>query len=96
MNAEAPGLIRRAYEVGVRHFDTAHGYQGGHNEQMVGDVIKELGVRDKVTIATKVRAGTVDGYLTALETSLTRLQMDHVDILYCHGPRETAQLRARN
>ena len=94
MNAEAPGLIRRAYEVGVRHFDTAHGYQGGRNEQMVGAVIKELGVRKQVTISTKIRAGTVDGYVRDLETSLERLQMDYVDILYCHGARETEQLHA--
>src|ERR1035437_4217302 len=53
MNADVPGLLRRAYELGIRHFDTAAGYQEGRNEQMVGRMIKEMGVRDKVTIATK-------------------------------------------
>jgi aryl-alcohol dehydrogenase-like predicted oxidoreductase len=41
--------------LGIRHFDTARGYQNGNNERMVGEQIKELGVRDEVTIATKIR-----------------------------------------
>ena len=44
MNADVPGLLRRAYEVGIRHFDTAAGYQQGRNEEMVGQVIKDLAV----------------------------------------------------
>jgi len=54
MNAEVPGLIRRSYELGIRHFDTAAFYQQGRNEEMVGSMIKEMGVRDKVIISTKV------------------------------------------
>ena len=54
MNADSPGLLRRSYEVGIRHFDTAAAYQMGRNETMVGNVIKELGVRNDVTIATKI------------------------------------------
>ncbi len=54
MNADVPGLIRRSYEVGMRHFDTAAVYQQGRNEAMVGNMIKEMGVRDKVIISTKV------------------------------------------
>src|SRR5581483_10922288 len=53
MNADIPGILRRAYELGIRHFDTAAVYQQGRNEEMVGSVIKELGVRDRVTISTK-------------------------------------------
>lgn len=54
MNADVPGLVRRGYDVGIRHFDTAAYYQQGRNEQMVGAMIKEMGVRDMVTISTKV------------------------------------------
>ena len=54
MNSDNPALVKRAYELGIRHFDTAWYYQQGNNEKMVGNVIKELGVRDEVTIATKV------------------------------------------
>jgi predicted aldo/keto reductase-like oxidoreductase len=54
MNADVPGLIRRSYELGIRHFDTAAHYQQGRNEEMVGSMIKEMGVRDKVIVSTKV------------------------------------------
>jgi len=95
MNAEAPGLIVRSWEVGIRHFDTAAVYQGGRNEEMVGQMIRQLGVRDKVVISTKAPirgagqrppAETKADTLKSLDASLNRLQMDHVEILYLHGP----------
>ena len=95
MNADIPGLLRRAYELGIRHYDTAAGYQRGRNEEMVGQVIKDLGVREKVTIATKEAVwdhdrelNTADGkarFIENAEKSLKRLQMDHVDILFYHS-----------
>lgn len=54
MNADVPGLIPRSYELGIRHFDTAAVYRQGRNEEMVGQMIKQMGVRDKVIISTKV------------------------------------------
>jgi hypothetical protein len=53
MNADVPGILRRSYELGIRHFDTAAVYQNGRNEEMVGSVVKELGIRDKFVISTK-------------------------------------------
>ncbi len=93
MNADIPGLLRRAYELGIRHFDTAAGYQQGRNEEMVGDVIKEMGIRDKVIISTKQPSRNRPQnpgeakrrFVEAVEASLKRLQMDHVDILYHHA-----------
>jgi uncharacterized protein len=93
MNADIPGLLRRAYELGIRHFDTAAGYQQGRNEEMVGSVIKGLGVRDNVVISTKQPShdnaqNSVEAkkrFVEGVEASLKRLQMDHVDILYHHG-----------
>lgn len=93
MNADMPAVLRRAYELGIRHFDTAAGYARGRNEEMVGGVVKELGARDKVVIATKIanprfRRGSADDvkavYLEMLDASLKRLQTDYVDILYIH------------
>lgn len=103
MNADVPGLLRRAYELGIRHFDTAAGYQQGRNEEMVGAVIKEMGVRDKVTIATKQAAkggGTQNvadakkRFIEGVESSLQRLQMDHVDILFYHAVDSVEDARA--
>jgi predicted aldo/keto reductase-like oxidoreductase len=93
MNADVPGLLRRAYELGIRHFDTAAGYQHGRNEEMVGQVIKEMGVRDKVVISTKQpspkhsqnAAEAKMRFVEGVEGSLKRLQMDYVDILYHHS-----------
>lgn len=94
MNADMPGLLRAAYDLGIRHFDTAANYQFGRNETMVGSVIRELGARDKVTIATKghtrqQRRGlsaedSKKKLLAAFEGSLRRLGTDYVDILYIH------------
>jgi len=93
MNADIPGLLRHAYELGIRHFDTAAVYQQGRNEEMVGNVIKEMGVRDKVVVSTKQPSRGHSGnpaeakqrFIDGVEASLRRLQMDHVDILYHHG-----------
>jgi len=93
MNADVPGILRRSYELGIRHFDTAAVYQNGRNEEMVGSVIKEMGIRDKVVISTKQgtrsssqnTAEAKKRFIDGVEASLRRLQMDHVDIVYHHG-----------
>jgi aryl-alcohol dehydrogenase-like predicted oxidoreductase len=94
MNADNPALLRRAYELGVRLFDTAAHYQRGRNEEMVGGVIRELGARDKVVIATKIWVRRNERqapwkeikqfYLDTFDASMKRLQVDAVDILYLH------------
>jgi len=102
MNADIPGLLRRAYELGIRHFDTAYVYQQGRNEEMVGAVIKEMGIRDKVIISTKQpsrnpsenTAESKRRFIAGVEKSLTRLQMDHVDILYHHAVDSVEDARA--
>ena len=102
MNAFDPALIKRSYETGVRHFDTAAYYQRGHNEEMVGNAIQELGVRDKVCIGTKVfipheqrvmsDEKIRDFLLQSAENSLNRLKTDHIDILYSHNVRDVNYL----
>lgn len=54
MNADNPAVLSSAYDAGIRLFDTAWRYQNGRNERMVGNVIKEMGIRDKIVLATKV------------------------------------------
>ena len=102
MNADIPGLLRRSYELGIRHFDTAAGYQRRRNEEMVGSVIKELGVRQEVIIATKQHmrnrppnaAEAKRQFMDGVEASLRRLQMDHVEILYYHAVDSVEDARA--
>lgn len=95
MNADNPELVKKSYKIGVRHFDTAAHYQRGRNEEMVGKAIKELNVRDKVVIATKVfiphqqrgmpHKQAKEFFLKTMAESLKRLQTDYVDILYVHN-----------
>ncbi|MBN1271057.1 MAG: aldo/keto reductase [Candidatus Aminicenantes bacterium] len=54
MNADNPAVMQNAYDLGIKLFDTAWRYQNGRNERMVGQVIKEMGIRDKIVLATKV------------------------------------------
>jgi predicted aldo/keto reductase-like oxidoreductase len=99
MNADNPEVVKRSYEIGVRLFDTALGYMGGRNEEMIGQVIKNLGVRANVLIQTKIpypgarmRMGTPDPeetrkkFLSDFEGCLKRLQTDYVDLLLIHQP----------
>lgn len=97
MNADNPNLLKAAYKSGIRHFDTAHGYQRGRNEEMCGKVLKEM-ERDSFVISTKIPGNDFDvdsnyweietdaeEFVEDFETSLKRLGMDYVDILYFHG-----------
>lgn len=103
MTATVPGLLRKAYELGIRYFDTAATYQGGRSEEMVGAMMKEMGARDQVIISTKVhlypgQTGS-DTEMRKLfrqnyEKSLKRLQMEYVDILYYHNVSTVEGARA--
>jgi uncharacterized protein len=95
MRADNPSLVKAAYDKGVFLFDTANGYQGGKNEEMLGVVFKEY-PRNSYAIATKVQPATGrDGlpnsdttaanFLEKFNTSMKRLGLSYVDILYMHG-----------
>jgi predicted aldo/keto reductase-like oxidoreductase len=78
-----PSVIERAADIGINYFDTARGYQGGNNERMVGAALKRK--RNELFLSTKSGAGTKEGALRDLDTSLRELGTDHVDIWYLHG-----------
>ena len=90
MRSDNPGLVRAALEQGMIHLDTAHGYGKGRNEEMLGKVLAGY-PRDSFIIATKVPPDSGDSsaavlsWLSKVDTSLKRLQMDTVDILYLHA-----------
>lgn len=90
MRADNPNVVRAAYEAGVTFFDTAHGYQGGRNEEMLGKFFKDK-PRDSFKIATKGKfdyplSENFEKEFTALlDKSLERLQMDYVEIFYIHA-----------
>jgi predicted aldo/keto reductase-like oxidoreductase len=89
MRADNPAVVRAAYHSSLTHFDTAHGYQNGKNEEMLGVFFKDKD-RSTFTIATKGKAhpnaeNFEQEYEELLNTSLRRLQMDYVDIFYAHA-----------
>ena len=94
MRADNPNLCKAAYEKGIKLFDTANGYQNGNNETMLGNLLKDY-PRNSFFLATKVPPGTdregkpsdqttAEDFLEKFNTSLSRLKMDYVDILYIH------------
>jgi len=97
MNADNPAVVQAALDSGIFMLDTAHGYQRGRNEQMIGQVIKGK-PRDSYMIATKVPGPGKDkslqgldgealqkSFLEKFDLSLERLGLDHVEILYLHN-----------
>lgn len=96
----AKDMMACAYERGVNFFDNAEVYAAGASEQIMGQALKELGWdRDTYTVSSKVfwggqkptqkglsRKHVFDGCHAALK----RLQVDYLDLFFCHRPdRET-------
>lgn len=75
-------LLRKAYDGGMRFFDTARFYTD--SEEKLGEAFE--GMRDKVIIATKTGATTVEKFWEDLATSLRNLRTDHVDLYQFHNP----------
>lgn len=94
--------IHRALELGVTFLDTADIYGAGHNEVLVGRGI--AGRRDEVQLATKFAIDRSEGdanrrirgsrnYVRrAIEASLLRLGVDHVDLYYAHRPPQDVEI----
>ncbi|MFH8454044.1 aldo/keto reductase [Streptomyces fungicidicus] len=89
---EATAIVDAALEAGVNVIDTADMYGRGESEEMVGKAI--AGRRDDIVLATKAtmpmgeernhRGGSRRWLVTALEDSLRRLGVDHVDLYQMH------------
>ena len=76
----AAKIVRRAYEGGMRFFDTARAYSD--SEEKVGEALND--VRDNLYIATKTMAQTPEEFWQQLETSLQLLKTDYIDIYQFH------------
>jgi len=88
--------VKRAFDAGINFIDTANVYSFGQSETLLGQAIKDLGLpRDQLVIATKA-TGTMDPspngrgqsryhLMNAVDASLRRLQLDHIDLYQVHG-----------
>ena len=102
LNIDSPGILKAAYDKGVRHIDTASGYHAGRNEEIVGEIVKKEGIRKDLVIGTKIfvpnqRKGLDPEKVPAkmmkhTDDSLERLQMDYVDIMYVHVAKSAEEI----
>ncbi|HUB08612.1 MAG TPA: aldo/keto reductase [Myxococcales bacterium] len=93
---EVEQLVGAALDAGVNFIDTADVYSEGESEKLLGAALAKLNrPRDQVVVATKVRGRMGPGpnqvglsrahILSAIDASLTRLKLDHVDLYQIHG-----------
>jgi aryl-alcohol dehydrogenase-like predicted oxidoreductase len=90
----AEPFLRRAVEGGITFFDTADVYSAGASEVATGRLLPKLLPRDELVVATKVHGQMTPGpngrglsrkhILSAIDASLGRLAMDHVDLYQIH------------
>lgn len=83
----AVGLLQKAYEGGMRYFDTARAYSD--SEHKIGIAFGQPGGlfetdRDKIYIATKTHAKTPEGFWKDLETSLKEMNCGYIDVYQFH------------
>jgi aryl-alcohol dehydrogenase-like predicted oxidoreductase len=94
--AEADRFVARSLEAGINFFDTADVYSEGLSERILGQALRNAGApREDVVVATKgygtTGAGANSGgntrkhLIEAVKASLSRLQLDHVDLYQVHG-----------
>jgi voltage-dependent potassium channel beta subunit len=92
----AQDCLAAAYDAGINFFDNAQSYAGGESERIMGEAIAALGwPRGSFVVSSKYFWGlgnTVNAtntlnrkyLLEAIDPSLERLQLDHLDLIYCH------------
>ncbi len=91
---EARECMHVAFDHGINFFDNAEGYAHGESEALMGNILKEF-KREDLVVATKIFWGgngpndtglSRKHLLEGTKNSLKRLQLDYVDLLFCHRP----------
>jgi voltage-dependent potassium channel beta subunit len=94
-------MMAAAYEAGVNFFDNAEIYARGKSEEVMGAALKQLGWRrGSYLVSTKIYWGLHDSpnerntlnrkrLIEGIDGSLKRLQLDYVDLFFCHRPDRT-------
>ena len=93
---DAKSLMTAAYDAGVNFFDNAEGYEAGASEVVMGEALTELGwSRDSYVVSSKVFWGgqkpnqkglSRKHVIEACHKALKRLQVDYLDLYFCHRP----------
>ncbi len=96
----AEALMVKAYEGGINFFDNAEGYASGRSELVMGKILHKLGwPRDTWLVSSKVYFGSAaqpqkpnqyglsrKHIIEACHAALKRLQVDYLDLYFCHRP----------
>jgi len=92
----ALALMTTAYDAGINFFDNAEGYEAGGSETLMGQALAKLGWRrDSFIVSSKVfwggskptQRGLSRKHVTdACHAALRRLQVDYLDLYFCHRP----------
>ena len=97
-------IMSAAYDAGVNFFDNAEAYAERQVEEVMGAALKQMGWRrGSYLITTKLYWGLHDGVnerntlnrkrlIEGINGSLQRLQLDYVDVIYCHRPDKTTPI----
>ena len=97
-------IMSAAYDAGVNFFDNAEAYANGQSEEVMGEALKKLKWRRGSYLATtKIYWGLHKNInerntlnrkrlIEGINGSLERLQLDYVDVLYCHRPDKTTPI----
>jgi voltage-dependent potassium channel beta subunit len=97
-------MMSAAYDAGVNFFDNAEVYAGGKSEEVMGAALKQLAWRrSSYLVSTKFYWGIQDNVnekntlnrkrlIEGINGSLERLQLDYVDLIYCHRPDKTTPI----
>jgi len=100
-NKSATDCMSAAYDLGVNFFDCAEVYAGGRAEELLGAALKKLAWRrSSYLVSTKFYWGLQDGVnerntlnrkrlIEGIRESLQRLQLEYVDLVFCHRPDPT-------
>lgn len=95
-NAVAESCLRTAYDAGVNFFDNAEAYAGGQSEEVMGSILSKFGwSRNSFLVSSKVFWGgdkpnqkglCRKHVIEACHAALKRLNVDYLDLYYCHRP----------
>ncbi len=93
---DAKTMMTAAYDAGINFFDNAEGYEAGNSEIVMGEALKALGwTRDTYIVSSKVfwggskptQRGLSRKHVTdACHAALKRLQVEYLDLYFCHRP----------
>jgi voltage-dependent potassium channel beta subunit len=97
-------MMATAYDAGVNFFDNAEAYENGKSEELMGAALRKLGWRrGSYVVSTKVFWGLHDNpnerntlnrkyLLESIDGSLQRMDLDYVDLLFCHRADPTTPI----